>query len=222
MSKEIQDLVIRFKKTNDEAILNLIAKEFRPRLRALAVKMSAANADDLTQHGLSYLTYYLDKYDPTRKILFSTFFIGNVKGRMQHYLRDFGRTIRISRHAQELVKAYYTAQDRHHAIHGKYMTIEEYASIKKCDPAELRNKLQKYKAMEYPSRIQFYEDTTVDKDSTKELDLILKKIDAHTLVQELITHYETHNSLEMYFDNPKQTAQAEKLLKNYIQKLNNR
>jgi hypothetical protein len=26
----------------------------------------------------------------------------------------------------------------------------------------------------------------------------------------------------MYFDNPKQTAQAEKLLKNYIQKLNNR
>lgn len=218
MSKEIQDLVIKWKQTKDESILNVIAKEFRPKIESLAVKISPSNTEDLTQHGLSYLTYYLEKYDTSRKIMFTTFYLSNVKGRMRHYMRDYGRVIRIARYTQEYIKAYYMAQAKHQALHGKPMTIEEYAYLHNCDPIELRKKIQKYEAASNPSPMMFSDDICVDTESYKELEAILKKVDAYTFVQELVTHYETHNSLEMYFDTPEKSARAERLLRKYLEK----
>ena len=129
MSIEKQQLVLDFHKSKKESLKEKIVIAYKPLVEYIAHKMAYNRSDyeDLVQVGNIGLLRSLDRFDPSKKIEFSTFATPNIIGEIKHYFRDKNRLLKFPRKLQEIYSKIKTLLRESQKL-GKELTIAEIAN----------------------------------------------------------------------------------------------
>lgn len=111
MSSEKEQLVLEYCRSPSISLRDEIVMKYRPLVQFIARKFSynIHDLEDLIQVGTISLMRTLERFDPEKKVDFSTFATPNIIGEIKHYFRDKNRLVKTPRKLQELcskVKGY--------------------------------------------------------------------------------------------------------------------
>lgn len=135
MNKEItkqekEQLVVRYVEKKEHNLKDMIVASYQPLVEYIARKLTYQRDDlpDLVQVGTIGLLKSLDKFNPERKVAFSTFASSNIIGEIRHYLRDKSRIVKLPRRIQEQNSKIRRYIKEHAQENGKFPTPQDIAT----------------------------------------------------------------------------------------------
>lgn len=137
-------LVDRYHRCGDRRARALLIERLMPLVRSIARRYEHRGEplEDLVQAGSLGLVKAVDRFDPDRGVMLSSFAVPNVAGEIKRYFRDSTRTIRVPRDIQERKSDLATAMDGLVAALGRFPTVDELADETDSSPEEVVEALQ--------------------------------------------------------------------------------
>ncbi len=123
------ELFLRCHRHNDPRARDELVKRFLPLARKLARRYAGAREpiDDLIQVASLGLVKAVDRFDPTRKIAFSSFAVPTIAGELKRYFRDLGWSVHVPRGAQEMALKVEQARQQMASRSGRSPSVKELA-----------------------------------------------------------------------------------------------
>src|SRR4051794_29464585 len=102
-TREDRRLFDLYRRTGDPTARAALTERFLPLARSLArrYERGGASLDDLTQVASLGLLKAIDRFDPTRPVVFSSYAVPTIVGELKRYYRDYGWSVRVPRELQE-------------------------------------------------------------------------------------------------------------------------
>jgi RNA polymerase sigma-B factor len=136
---EIARLVEQYRQTKDEAIKEILVRQYRNLVESVARRYSTygEQIEDLVQEGYVGLLKSADLYEGNKGVKFATFATHFIRGHIKHYLRDKAKIIRPPAWLQELSLRIDKARDtlRHELT--REPTTQEIAAELTMDEASI-------------------------------------------------------------------------------------
>ncbi len=103
-AREDRDLFERHQRAGDPAAREALVERFLPLARQLARRYQRAEEplDDLVQVASIGLIKAIDRFDPERRVAFSSYAVPTILGELKRYFRDRTWSVRVPRDLQEL------------------------------------------------------------------------------------------------------------------------
>jgi RNA polymerase sigma-B factor len=97
-------LVARYQRHKDSKARELLVHRYRGMVYKLAHRYRGSSEpfEDLCQEGTIGLLRAIDLFSPDRGALFSSYAMMKIEGALRHYIRDYGRAIRLPGWVQEI------------------------------------------------------------------------------------------------------------------------
>ena len=139
-----QALVERYHRGGDRRARELLIERLMPLVHSIARRYEHRGEplDDLVQAGSLGLVKAVDRFDPGRGVMLSTFAVPNVAGEIKRYFRDSTRAIRVPRDIQERKSDITQATDALVASNGRFPTVDELADQTGSCPEDVVEALQ--------------------------------------------------------------------------------
>lgn len=104
MSVDKESIVLMYFEKKDPVLRDKIVVSYSGLVECIARKLAykREDLDDLIQVGNIGLLKSIERYEPQKKISFSTFATPNIIGEIRHYFRDKNRLVKIPRRLAEL------------------------------------------------------------------------------------------------------------------------
>lgn len=127
--ERITKLFLEYQKTGDKEIRDILVKEHLYLAEILAKKYIGKGIDyeDIFQVASIGLILAVDRFDPTKGFVFSSYATPTIIGEIKRYFRDKGWTIKVPRRIQELSKKISVAKNTLATMLGRIPTAEEIA-----------------------------------------------------------------------------------------------
>jgi RNA polymerase sigma-B factor len=124
------ELLRRFARTRDSAVLEEVVRRFMPFARSLALRYRGGTEqiEDLVQVANLGLVQAIERFDPDRGSSFKSFAAPTILGELKRHFRDKGWTVRVPRRLQELNLTITRAVARLSQEIGRSPTIAEIAA----------------------------------------------------------------------------------------------
>jgi DNA-directed RNA polymerase specialized sigma subunit len=206
-----QFLVEKWLETRSEEILDLLARELRPRTEYLARNFDPIYQEDLVQHALMGLRDALERYTLDKGFRFETYYYHRSLGKMLNYSRDHHRTIRVSRYLHDFIQKHSKFRERFVVEHLRQPTVEESAAYHGCTEEYLTKQItltrQPYSLTSTSDIIQ----------ENPEHDII-SNLANKQMLEEIIGNVKEGKSLAYLFDgDTTKGRRATKLVKKYLE-----
>jgi RNA polymerase sigma-B factor len=214
---EQRELFVEYRRTGDLAIRDqLVAANLRLALHlARRFANRGVSIDDLEQVASLGLLSAIDRFDPERRLAFSTFATPTILGELKRHFRDKGWAVRVPRRVQELhLLLNARVADLTHQL-GRTPTIAELAKAARASEEEV---------LEAMEAAQAYRSTSIDSGPASELasgagaigvdDLGLFQAENRLLVDELLAHLAPRDQLLLrlrFFEEMTQQQIADRL-----------
>src|SRR5215207_8451640 len=136
--KETRALFERFERGEPGARDELIER-FLPLARQLARRYQRANEpfDDLLQVASVGLVKAVDRFDPSRKVAFSSYAVPTILGELKRYFRDSGWAVHVPRGVQERVLQVDRATKTLSTRFGRAPSVNEIAEVLESSPEDV-------------------------------------------------------------------------------------
>ncbi len=123
------ELFLRWHRHHDPRARDELVRRFLPLARKLARRYAGAREpiDDLIQVASLGLVKAVDRFDPTRKIAFSSFAVPTIAGELKRYFRDLGWSVHVPRGAQEMALKVEQARQQMASRSGRSPGVNELA-----------------------------------------------------------------------------------------------
>ncbi|KGF07103.1 RNA polymerase sigma 70 [Tissierellia bacterium S7-1-4] len=127
--EEIKEKFIEFQKTKDKALRDELIEEHMYLAEILAKKYAGRGIDyeDIFQVASVGLILAVDRFDPSKGYVFSSYATPTIIGEIKRHFRDKGWTIKVPRRIQELSKKISVAKNVLAGELGKIPTAEDIA-----------------------------------------------------------------------------------------------
>lgn len=127
---EIRALFLSYRETRDPKVKNALVDAHMDLVHSLARRFANRGEplDDLIQVASIGLLKAIDRFDPERKVQFSTYAVPTIVGELKRYFRDRASTIRLPRGLRERTYKLNTAIQQYSQEHGRPPNIREIAS----------------------------------------------------------------------------------------------
>lgn len=137
-------LVERYHHGGDRRARDLLIERLMPLVHSIARRYEHRGEplEDLVQAGSLGLVKAVDRFDPSRGVMLSTFAVPNVAGEIKRYFRDSTRTIRVPRDIQERKSDLTTLTGSLAAANGRFPTVDELADATDSSAEEVVEALQ--------------------------------------------------------------------------------
>jgi RNA polymerase sigma-B factor len=138
------DLLRRYARTRDDALLDALVARWMPLARQLARRYGRSSEpfDDLLQVASLGLVKALQGYDPDRGKAFSSYAVPTIMGELKRYFRDRTWSVRMPRSLQELAMRVDAARERLAGEHGRSPSVGELAEATGATEEEVLEALQ--------------------------------------------------------------------------------
>ncbi|MBQ3221758.1 MAG: sigma-70 family RNA polymerase sigma factor [Clostridia bacterium] len=127
--EEFNELFQRYKETGDIEIRNKIAEKYLYIADIIAKKFVGRGVEygDLYQVAALALLQGIDKFDPTRETLFSTYITSRITGIIKNYFRDNLRMVKVPRRLGEISVAVRKYSAEYEKENGKKPSVKTIA-----------------------------------------------------------------------------------------------
>jgi RNA polymerase sigma-B factor len=138
------ELLRRYARTHDEALLDELVSRWMPLARQLARRYGRSSEpfEDLLQVASIGLIKALQGYDPDRGKAFSSYAVPTIMGELKRYFRDRTWSVRMPRSLQELAMRVEAARDRLAGERGRAPSVGELAQATGATEEEVLEALQ--------------------------------------------------------------------------------
>jgi RNA polymerase sigma-B factor len=138
------DMLRRYARTRDDALLDELVARWMPLARQLARRYGRSSEpfDDLVQVASLGLVKALKGYDPDRGKAFSSYAVPTIMGELKRYFRDRTWSVRVPRSLQELAMRVDAARDRLAGAHGHSPSVAELAEAVGASEEDVLEALQ--------------------------------------------------------------------------------
>lgn len=101
---DLREKFERYHRTRDETVRDELVAAYIGLAKAMARRFSnrGESLDDLVQIAYVGLISAIDRFDPERKVEFTTFAIPTIKGELKRYFRDAGWALHVPRRVKQL------------------------------------------------------------------------------------------------------------------------
>jgi RNA polymerase sigma-B factor len=101
---DLRDKFAEYHRTRDESVREELVGAYVGLAKAMARRFShrGESLDDLVQIAYVGLLSAIDRFDPERKVEFTTFAIPTIKGELKRYFRDQGWALHVPRRVKQL------------------------------------------------------------------------------------------------------------------------
>ena len=139
-----EQLLRRYARTRDEALLDALVARWMPLARQLARRYGRSSEpfEDLMQVASIGLIKALQGYDPDRGKAFSSYAVPTIMGELKRYFRDRTWSVRMPRSLQELALRVEAARDRISGERGHSPSVAELAAATGASEEEVLEALQ--------------------------------------------------------------------------------
>ncbi len=139
-----QRLLRRYVRYHDRADLEQLVVSYRPLVRGLARRYSAASAtaEDLEQVAYEGLIKAIHRFDPDHGSAFTSFAVPTILGELRRYLRDTAWPAHVPRPLQERVREVRATATAFAARHGRMPTARELAGALDREVEEIFDALE--------------------------------------------------------------------------------
>ena len=130
MATEREALIFEYIETNNHELREEIIFQFKPLIDHISRKFcyNKSDLDDVKQVGVIGLLRSLERFDPSKEVVFSAFAAPNIIGEIKHYFRDKNRMVKTPRKLQELNSKIRTiSQERQNQ--GRSPTVADLADL---------------------------------------------------------------------------------------------
>ncbi|MGQ9455204.1 MAG: sigma-70 family RNA polymerase sigma factor [Armatimonadota bacterium] len=167
--EQINELVAKYKSTNDPAIRDTIVMQYNNLVESVARRFLGAGEplEDLVQEGYVGLIRSVDKYDPEIGVKFSTYATHFIIGEVKHYLRDRGKIIKEPAWLQELNQRMTRVIESLSQNLGRTPTEKEIAQMMQMRESTVREMLMTREVFKVLSLEEEREDASGPKESEK-------------------------------------------------------
>ena len=137
--EEKKELFLEYYKTKDQDLRTILIEEYLYIAEILSKKYigKGIDYDDIYQVASIGLIYSVDRFDPTKGYVFSSFATPTIIGEIKKYFRDKGWTIRVPRRIQELSKKIMIAKNKLSQEYQRTPTVEDIAEFLNASPEEI-------------------------------------------------------------------------------------
>jgi RNA polymerase sigma-B factor len=138
------DLLRRYSRTRDEALLEALVARWMPLARQLARRYGRSSEpfEDLLQVASIGLVKALKGFDPDRGKAFSSYAVPTIMGELKRYFRDRTWSVRMPRSLQELAMRIEEARDRISGELGRAPSVTELAQATGASEEDVLEALQ--------------------------------------------------------------------------------
>lgn len=220
-AKETIDLFQEFARTRDRAIRDRLILGHQNLVHFLAGKFANRGipVEDLVQVGMIGLVNAVDRFDPDRGLLFSTYATPTILGEIRRHFRDKGWQLKVPRRLQELNIAAAKTSEVMGSELGRPPTIEEIAARLGASEEETLEAIEMGNAYETvpldaPMQTQGESAPLTLAEFLGEEDASLQKIEAYGDLRQAIDSLEPREKAIIYyrfFRELSQTQVAERL-----------
>jgi RNA polymerase sigma-B factor len=128
--KDIQELFREFRETGAESIRNELVEQHLYLARILASKYAGRGIDydDLYQVAAYALLLAVERYDPDRNILFTSYATPTIIGEIKKYFRDTTWSLKVPRRLKEIAMRIPDVKESLHLKTGRIPTVQELAT----------------------------------------------------------------------------------------------
>jgi RNA polymerase sigma-B factor len=149
--EEIKALFAEYMKSNSEEIRNRIVEHYLYLAEIISKKYTGRGIDydDLYQIASMALVLAVERFDPSKGFVFSSFATPTIIGEIKRYFRDKSWSVKVPRRVKELALQVNSARERLQTLNGKPPTIPELADYMGCseeDVLEAMESGQTYRA----------------------------------------------------------------------------
>jgi len=123
------DLIQRHYQQNEPGAREALIESLLPLVQSIARRYEHRGEplEDLVQAGCIGLVKAVDRFDPDRGVLLTTFAVPNIAGEIKRYFRDSTRTMRVPRDVQELRSKLTKTNDSLTVRLGRFPSVAELA-----------------------------------------------------------------------------------------------
>jgi RNA polymerase sigma-B factor len=212
-----RELFVTYHRTRDLAVRDeLVAANLRLALHlARRFANRGVSIDDLEQVASLGLLRAIDRFDPDRKLEFSTFATPTIMGELKRHFRDKGWSVRVPRRVQELhLRLNSVVADLTHQL-GRSPTITELASAARASEEEVLEAMeaaQAYRSASLDGRADSYPESAGAQLGVDDLGLF--QAENRLLVEELLAHLAPREQLLLrlrFYEEMTQQQIAERL-----------
>jgi RNA polymerase sigma-B factor len=128
--KDIQGQFREYRETGSETIRNALVEQHLYLARILASKYAGRGIDydDLYQVAAYALLLAVERYDPDRNILFTSYATPTIIGEIKKYFRDTTWSLKVPRRLKEIAMRIPDVKENLHLKTGKIPTVQELAA----------------------------------------------------------------------------------------------
>jgi RNA polymerase sigma-B factor len=138
------DLLRRYSRTRDEALLEALVSRWMPLARQLARRYGRSSEpfEDMLQVAAIGLVKSLKGFDPDRGKAFSSYAVPTIMGELKRYFRDRTWSVRMPRSLQELAMRIEEARDRLAGEMGRAPSVRDLADATGASEEDVLEALQ--------------------------------------------------------------------------------
>jgi len=142
------DLLRRYRQTEDPALLEEIVLRFEPLARSVARRYHARGEplEDLTQVAMVGLLKAISRFDPDRGFAFTSFATPTMLGELKRYFRDSGWAVHVPRGVKERALEVASATDELSSKLGRSPSLEELADALEATEEQTLEAIEAYHA----------------------------------------------------------------------------
>jgi RNA polymerase sigma-B factor len=146
-TRPLQDdrvLLQRYHRDRDPAALEILSERYMPLARRLAGRYRHTDEpmDDLVQVANMALLKAIQRFDPERKVAFSSFAVPTILGELKRYFRDHSWSVHVPRDLQERAAHVNKAVDALSKQFGRTPSVKQIAEKLDLDLEEVLEALQ--------------------------------------------------------------------------------
>lgn len=186
-SDDSDQLFALFRRTGDRSARDELVSRFLPLARAVARRYVTTREpfEDLLQVANVGLLKAVERFDPGRGTVFSSFAVPTILGELKRYFRDFGWSVHVARDAQDLALKVEQAQRKLESRTGRPPSIAALAEYLELRLEDVEQGLETSRA-HYASSLDAPRDTDEDGSATF-ADLLGEPDDGFRLVDTRMT-----------------------------------
>ncbi len=199
--EEVLSLFRDYHETRDAKIKSALVDAHMDLVHSLARRFAGRGEpqDDLVQVASIGLLKAIDRFDPGRKVQFSTYAVPTIIGELKRYFRDRSSTIRLPRGLRERSYTLNLAIQKFSQEHGRPPNIGEIAAATGISEEEVMEGLESSEASSVASL-----DTTMDSGDLSLLDVLgrddreLKQLDERLSLAGAMSNLDTREQTLLY------------------------
>jgi RNA polymerase sigma-B factor len=142
------ELLRRYRKAEDPALLEEIVKRFEPLARSVARRYHARGEplEDLTQVAMVGLLKAISRFEPDRGFAFTSYATPTMLGELKRYFRDSGWAVHVPRGVKERALEVANVTDELGAKLGRSPSLSEVADAMRCTEEQTLEAIEAYHA----------------------------------------------------------------------------